>query len=249
MPDNAAAKRLIGEAWARTAPPADLATPESQGLTRADGWPISYSTPGGDSPQREVFNNLYLEWTSAVTELFTKGIYSWDSAVTYDHPAAAMGSDNKLYLSVRDSTNVNPVTNTTYTDWQPITRSMRDDIVDAIDAALGSANWQQGGGMFSQTQTDYSETDSTDVAFLENRQLIAPLASPGFTGQPTAPTPGSNNDSARIATTAWVQDRIVPLAPLASPALTGNPTAPTQSSGNDSTRLATTAFVRRCTSY
>ena len=155
----------------------------------------------------------------------------WDSAVAYDHPAAAMGSDNKLYLSVRDSTNVNPVTNTTYTDWQPITRSMRDDIVDAIDAALGSANWQQGGGMFSQTQTDYSETDSTDVAFLENRQLIAPLASPGFTGQPTAPTPGSNNDSARIAIAT-------------TPALTGNPTAPTQSSGNDSTRLATTAFVR-----
>ena len=147
-----------------------------------------------------------------------------------------------------DNDGVNPVNNTTYTDWQPITRSMRDDIVDAIDAALGSSSWQSGGGMFTQTQTDYSETNSNDDSFLVNRQLIAPLASPDLTGQPTAPTPGNNNDSTRLANTAWVRDRIGPLAPLASPALTGNPTAPTQNSGNNSTRLATTAFVEDATS-
>ena len=113
--------------------------------------------------------------------------------------------------------------NTTYTDWQPITRSMRDDIVDAIDAALGSSSWQSGGGMFTQTQTDYSETNSNDDSFLVNRQLIAPLASPDLTGQPTAPTPGNNNDSTRLANTAWVRDRIGPLAPLASPALPATP--------------------------
>ena len=35
----------------------------------------------------------------------------------------------------------------------------------------------------------------------------APLASPAFTGTPTAPTPATGDDSTRIATTAWVASR------------------------------------------
>ncbi len=90
----------------------------------------------------------------------------------------------------------------------------------------------------------------------------ANLASPAFTGTPTAPTQAAGNDSTRIATTAFVRQElntaIAPLAttaamnaadalkaPLASPALTGTPTAPTQAAGDASTRIATTAFVRQ----
>lgn len=36
----------------------------------------------------------------------------------------------------------------------------------------------------------------------------APLNSPTLTGTPNAPTPSSNDDSTRIATTAWVQDLV-----------------------------------------
>lgn len=36
----------------------------------------------------------------------------------------------------------------------------------------------------------------------------APLASPSFTGIPTAPTPTADNDSTQIANTGWVRDRI-----------------------------------------
>ncbi len=68
----------------------------------------------------------------------------------------------------------------------------------------------------------------------------APLASPAFTGTPTAPTPTAGNSSTDIATTAFVA---ASFAPLASPALTGAPTAPTQAPGNSSTDIATTAFV------
>lgn len=95
--------------------------------------------------------------------------------------------------------------------------------------------------------------------------LKAPLASPAFTGDPTAPTQAGGNDSTRLATTAFVQaalagvgdshthglggvvglqDELDLKAPLASPVLTGNPTAPTQATGDNSTRLATTAFSR-----
>jgi hypothetical protein len=68
----------------------------------------------------------------------------------------------------------------------------------------------------------------------------APLASPAFTGTPTAPTPTAGNNSTDIATTAFVATSY---APLASPALTGTPTAPTATVGVDTTQVATTAFV------
>lgn len=71
----------------------------------------------------------------------------------------------------------------------------------------------------------------------------ADLNTPAFTGSPTAPTPPADNNSTRLATTAYVQTELNDFAPLASPALTGVPTAPTASIGTDTTQLATTAFV------
>lgn len=86
-------------------------------------------------------------------------------------------------------------------------------------------------------------SDQTDL----NNALAAkaPLASPVFTGNPTAPTatPGDNDTS--IATTAFVTAAIAAggFATLASPALTGNPTAPTPSAGDNDASIATTGFV------
>src|ERR1700722_15330625 len=40
--------------------------------------------------------------------------------------------------------------------------------------------------------------------------VLAPLASPGFTGVPTAPTPAPTDSSTALATTAFVQSKIVP---------------------------------------
>lgn len=39
--------------------------------------------------------------------------------------------------------------------------------------------------------------------------LLAPLASPGFTGNPTAPSQSTGNSSTRVATTAFVQGEFV----------------------------------------
>lgn len=74
----------------------------------------------------------------------------------------------------------------------------------------------------------------------------APLASPGFTGEPTAPTPAPGNNSNRLATTASVLAEINArgYAPLASPAFTGTPTAPTPAISADDNSLATAAFVK-----
>lgn len=70
---------------------------------------------------------------------------------------------------------------------------------------------------------------------------LAPINSPNFTGVPTAPTPAINDNSSKIATTAWVQEQ--GYAPLASPAFSGVPTAPTAAAGTNTTQVATTAFV------
>ena len=104
--------------------------------------------------------------------------------------------------------------------------------------------------------------------------LKADLASPTFTGTPSAPTAAENSNTTQIATTAFVigqASATVPLvngtaaigasvkyaradhvhptdttrAPLASPALTGTPTAPTAALNTNTTQLATTAFVLR----
>lgn len=82
----------------------------------------------------------------------------------------------------------------------------------------------------------------------------APLASPGLTGVPTAPTVGEGDETTKLATTSFVGKAIAALktaievllalkAPLASPALTGTPTAPTAGAGTNTTQIATTAYA------
>jgi hypothetical protein len=98
----------------------------------------------------------------------------------------------------------------------------------------------------------------------------APLASPAFTGNPTAPTAALHDNDTSLATTAYVQGELAALpvapvtsfntrtgaivlttadvtsaggAPINNPAFTGNPTAPTAAPGDNDTSIATTAFV------
>jgi hypothetical protein len=84
--------------------------------------------------------------------------------------------------------------------------------------------------------------------------LLAPIASPTFTGIPAAPTAAALTSTTQVATTAFTTSAVgvettrattaeALLAPLASPALTGNPTATTQTALNNSTRIATTAYT------
>lgn len=99
-------------------------------------------------------------------------------------------------------------------------------------------------------------TDSLDL-------LKAPLASPVFTGVPTAPTPADGDVSLKIATTAFVRSSAPVLsvatktgavtltvsdvsgaAPLAGPAFSGTVTAPTAAYNANSSVVATTAFVQ-----
>ena len=97
--------------------------------------------------------------------------------------------------------------------------------------------------------------------------IIAPLASPNFTGVPTAPTATFGEATDQIATTAYVQSAVSAggtfidapsdgnnygrlnggwsiVAPTNTPIFTGTPTAPTAVGGTNTTQIATTAFVQ-----
>lgn len=100
----------------------------------------------------------------------------------------------------------------------------------------------------------------------------ANVASPTFTGSPSAPTPTTGTNSTRLATTAFViaqiaasggsggtlswggitgtlsnqtdlQNALNLKANLASPSFSGTPTAPTATAGTNTTQVATTGFV------
>jgi hypothetical protein len=112
-----------------------------------------------------------------------------------------------------------------------------------------------------------------DVAAMMAAMLQrAPLASPQFSGEPTAPTPELDSDTTQIITAAYLLGMLstaVPLmdgtpsagsstrpakgdhrhptdtsrAPIVSPQFSGEPTAPTPDAADNSARLATTAWV------
>ena len=106
--------------------------------------------------------------------------------------------------------------------------------------------------------------EASTTATTDSLQLLkAPLASPVFTGTPTAPTPSDGDVSLKLATTEFVRSSapvlsvaaktgIVTLvvgdvggaAPLVAPAFSGTVTAPTAIYGSNSTVVATTAFVQ-----
>ncbi|MFJ3261274.1 phage tail protein [Pseudomonas sp. NPDC086581] len=89
---------------------------------------------------------------------------------------------------------------------------------------------------------------TTALAFQNITNGLAKLASPAFSGVPTAPTAAVGSNTQQLATTAFTQAAIAPLAAVASPAFTGTPTAPTASAGSNTQQLATTAFVQSAVS-
>lgn len=100
----------------------------------------------------------------------------------------------------------------------------------------------------------YGDLEVETNARIAADALLAPVASPTFTGSPAAPTPAPGTNTTRLATTAFVTAAVgveaaarsaadALLAPLDSPNLSGTPTAPTASLGTSSTQIATTAFV------
>jgi len=91
-----------------------------------------------------------------------------------------------------------------------------------------------------------------DISLTANLSYKSNIASPAFTGTPTAPTASSGTNTTQIATTAFVTDAVTtlggsidftPYATKASPTLTGAPLAPNVAASTNTSQIATTAFV------
>ena len=107
--------------WAATG---DVEDPEDGGIDRSIGWDIRHSQPGGSLPKREHINELHREETALGVEINVHGAgLEWDSSISYEHPALVTGSDALLYVSVQDSTNVDPVTDSGESHWKPLNTS------------------------------------------------------------------------------------------------------------------------------
>jgi hypothetical protein len=101
------------------------------------------------------------------------------------------------------------------------------DSVDARVVAVGGGSPTAS----SVTNTPAGNISATNVqaALNELDTEKAPLASPAFTGNPTAPTQTAGNNSTRVATTAYVDTADALKAPLASPTFTGTVSGITKS--------------------
>jgi len=144
---------------------------------------------------------------------------------------------------------------------------------DASDATDLVRKLQLDAGLATKAALSHSHAISDVTGLQSALDAKAPLASPGLTGTPTAPTAANDTNTTQLATTAFVlgqagtsapsmngsaaigtstrfarADHVHPTdtsrAPIASPALTGTPTAPTPANGTNTTQIATTAFVR-----
>lgn len=156
-----------------------------------------------------------------------------------------------------------------------------DDITAAltVPGVFASANSPPLGasdGRLATTQfvdeslLDLYDQIESDIGQVIDLSAYAPLASPDFSGIPTAPTANPGTTTGQIATTSFVMNAVAAStagvssfntrtgavvlnlsditgaggAPLASPNLTGTPTAPTALPTTNTTQIATTAFVQ-----
>ena len=115
-----------------------VATPESQGLVRSEGWPDSYSTAMGDVPKFEVFNQIVREITAALVEINEHGLLIWDTSITYEHPAFVVGSDSRIYASVSAdvaTASQDPTTDSARIYWKPLLMQASTEVRGIVELA------------------------------------------------------------------------------------------------------------------
>lgn len=164
---------------------------------------------------------------------------TWNAETNTPTLASGVGTTGQFYkVSVAGTTdldgnstwNVGDIVIFAGTAWQDIPAQASD--VYSFNSRTGAITLEA-----SDVTTALGFTPANVTALA----AYAPLASPTFTGLPSAPTAAAGTNSTQIATTAFVSTSF---APIVSPAFSGTPTAPTAANGTSTTQLATTAFVQ-----
>lgn len=223
-----------------------VSSPETQSdgaLNRQVGFPADF---GRDRyAELGLFNFTWRELTDTLIDLARHGVLEWDTKQPYNHPAIVFGSDSELYVSLRDSLGQDPVSSPL--DWRSLGSyaSSADvaggSVADAaitpagllsLFAASVASRWQATEDKFGlarlATLNDVAagvRGDRVVTPAALQRQLLAPKASPAFTGNVGVPTRAAGDNTAHAASTAFVVRALMALmvgtAQLRDDAVTG----------------------------
>lgn len=211
------------------------------------GTPVAPTAPPGNSTTQLATT----AFVAAAVTAATAGVSSFNTRT------------GAVVLSLADVTGTNVLSNTALTG-----------VPTAPTAAPGTSTTQLATTAFVQGYGVSSFMSRTGVVTLSSADVSAAggalVASPAFTGTPSAPTAAPGTNTTQLATTQFVTAALVAVsggvssfntrtgavtltladvtgvggAPLASPVFTGVPAAPTPVPTDNSTALATTAFVQ-----
>ena len=88
------ARKILSGLWANTG---DRTDPDDTTLdpvlTRANGWPTTFSSSDGNTPRRRVMNQKFREWDGIAAEVMREGILPWDATIDYRQYAIAKVED------------------------------------------------------------------------------------------------------------------------------------------------------------
>lgn len=94
------------------------------------------------------------------------------------------------------------------------------ELRDENDEIIQQGTYGKGSALSNSTNDGWIDYVMNNLEALNNN--ATPLDSPAFTGTPTAPTPAVGDDSTKIATTEFVNDKADNYLPLNGGTLTGN---------------------------
>ena len=161
MPRDADSLKI--EKWAATG---NVVDPATEGIDRAEGWGIDYSTPGGKVPTREGHNEIWREITALAVEVNRHGCgLEWNAAVNYLHPALVTSTDGNFYVSQQGSNlNHDPVNDdgTWWTRLVPTTISVSQaqKLANIEDDATADQTGPEIMGLISTEVTDEAAYDA-----------------------------------------------------------------------------------------
>ncbi|MDE2700571.1 MAG: hypothetical protein OXI23_17000, partial [Gemmatimonadota bacterium] len=194
-------------------------------LVIADGLPTEFDSDR--YIQSSVFNRVIHDLWDFAVDVGQHGLLEWHASQRYALYARIVGSDGNVYYALQPSTGHDPTDTNNSAYWRREVVRASDVNVEAgssttelltpsglqsLFKASPNDRWKAKEGSFglvrlaTNSETDGgSEGDRVVTPASLRRHLLAPLASPALTGNPTATTQNTNDNSTRIATTAYVQ--------------------------------------------